>query len=803
MAYNPKKIEAKWQEYWLKNKTFKAEIDPKKEKLYCLDMFPYPSGNGLHVGHPEGYTATDIYCRYKRMKGFNVLHTMGWDAFGLPAEQYAVKTGVHPTKTTEKNIATFKKQIQALGFSYDWDREINTTDPDYYKWTQWIFLKIFEKGLAYQEEAPVNWCPELKAVLSHEEVADGLSVEGGHPVYQKNLRQWKLKITAYAEALLKDLEELDWPEPIKEQQRNWIGKSQGVTAKFYLQQNLDSFFEVYTTRADTLFGATYCVLAPEHPLIEKITIPEKKEAVEKYLEQSQVKSERERISEQKEKTGVFTGAYAINPANNQEIPIWVSDYVLISYGTGAIMAVPAHDKRDYEFAQKFGLEIKEVVAGGDISKEAYSGDGKIINSDFLNGLNSKEAIQKITEHLEQKKIGKKETHYKLRDWLFSRQRYWGEPIPVIFDEQDNPIAIDEKELPLLLPETDSFTPLDNGESRLAAIDDWINFEKEGKNYSRESNTMPQWAGSCWYFLRFVDPQNKNQAWSKEAEQYWMPVDLYVGGAEHAVLHLLYARFWHKVLYDYGLVHTREPFQKLINQGMILGSDGQKMSKSRGNVVNPDEIVAQFGADSLRLYEMFMGPLEKVKPWQTNGVDGVFRFLNRVWNMIIDREDKLDSSIQEILASEEDKKLLHRSIKKISEDLETMHLNTAISEMMIFVNQFSKNKVKPLEIVRDFILILSPFAPHLAEELWQMIGEKESLAYHPWPTYDKKYLIQENYILPVQINGKMRFQLEVQQGENQESLLKKIKQEEKLEKYLKGKEIKKVIFVPNKIVNLVV
>ena len=521
----------------------------------------------------------------------------------------------------------------------------------------------------------------------------------------------------------------------------------------------------------------------------------------KESEQSQVKSERERISEQKEKTGVFTGAYAINPANNQEIPIWVSDYVLISYGTGAIMAVPAHDKRDYEFAQKFGLEIKEVVAGGNISKEAYSGDGKIINSDFLNGLNSKEAIQKITEHLEQKKIGKKETHYKLRDWLFSRQRYWGEPIPVIFDEQDNPIAIDEKELPLLLPETDSFTPLDNGESRLAAIDDWINFEKEGKNYSRESNTMPQWAGSCWYFLRFVDPQNKNQAWSKEAEQYWMPVDLYVGGAEHAVLHLLYARFWHKVLYDYGLVHTREPFQKLINQGMILGSDGQKMSKSRGNVVNPDEIVARFGADSLRLYEMFMGPLEKVKPWQTNGVDGVFRFLNRVWNMIIDREDKLDSSIQEILASEEDKKLLHRSIKKISEDLETMHLNTAISEMMIFVNQFSKNKVKPLEIVRDFILILSPFAPHLAEELWQMIGEKESLAYHPWPTYDKKYLIQENYILPVQINGKMRFQLEVQQGENQESLLKKIKQEEKLEKYLKGKEIKKVIFVPNKIVNL--
>ena len=555
--------------------------------------------------------------------------------------------------------------------------------------------------MAYQEEAPVNWCPELKAVLSHEEVADGLSVEGGHPVYQKNLRQWKLKITAYAEALLKDLEELDWPEPIKEQQRNWIGKSQGVTAKFYLQQNLDSFFEVYTTRADTLFGATYCVLAPEHPLIEKITIPEKKEEVKKYLEQSQVKSERERISEQKEKTGVFTGAYAINPANNQEIPIWVSDYVLISYGTGAIMAVPAHDKRDYEFAQKFGLEIKEVVAGGNISKEAYSGDGKIINSDFLNGLNSKEAIQKITEHLEQKKIAKKETHYKLRDWLFSRQRYWGEPIPVIFDEQKNPIPIDEKELPLLLPETDSFTPLDNGESRLAAIDDWINFEKEGKNYSRESNTMPQWAGSCWYFLRFVDPQNKNQAWSKEAEQYWMPVDLYVGGAEHAVLHLLYARFWHKVLYDYGLVHTREPFQKLINQGMILGSDGQKMSKSRGNVVNPDEIVARFGADSLRLYEMFMGPLEKVKPWQTNGVDGVFRFLNRIWNMIIDREDKLDSSIQEILASEEDKKLLHRSIKKISEDLETMHLNTAISEMMIFVNQFSKNKVKPLEIVRGF------------------------------------------------------------------------------------------------------
>ncbi len=801
MAYNPAKIEPKWQNYWLKNKIFKAELNHEKKKFYCLDMFPYPSGNGLHVGHPEGYTATDIYCRYKRMKGFNVLHTMGWDAFGLPAEQYALKTGVHPAKTTKKNIATFKKQIQSLGFSYDWDREINTTDPDYYKWTQWIFLKIFKKNLAYQEEAPVNWCPGLKAVLSHEEVADGLSVEGGHPVYQKNLRQWKLKITAYADALLKDLEKLDWPEAIKEQQRNWIGKSQGVIVKFLVAQKQNLFFEIYTTRADTLFGATYCVLAPEHPLLTKITTLEKLDAVEKYLAQSLVKSERERMSEKK-KTGVFTGAYAINPVNQEKIPIWVSDYVLISYGTGAIMAVPAHDQRDYEFAKNFNLEIRKVVFGGNLSEEAYSGEGKIVNSDFLNGLNSKEAIQKITEYLVQKKLGKKETHYKLRDWLFSRQRYWGEPIPIFFDEKGNPVPLDEKELPLLLPETDSFTPLDNGESRLAAIENWIKFKKEDKNYTRESNTMPQWAGSCWYYLRFVDPQNKNQAWSEEAEKYWMPVDLYVGGAEHAVLHLLYARFWHKVLYDCGLVHTKEPFQKLLNQGMILGSDGQKMSKSRGNVINPDEIVAEFGADSLRLYEMFMGPLDKAKPWQINGADGIFRFLNRVWNMVVDSVDKLDSSIQEIEASEEDKKLLHRTIKKVGEDIEAIHLNTAISEMMIFVNQFSKNRVKPLEIVRNFILLLSPFAPHLAEELWQKIGEKESLAYHPWPLYQEKYLVQESYILPVQINGKVRLQLKARIGETQENILKKIRQEEKLEKYLKGKEIKKIIFVPDKIMNLV-
>ena len=800
--YSPQNIEPKWQQYWQNNKTFKSEIDHSKKKFYCLDMFPYPSGDGLHLGHPLGYTATDIFCRYKRMQGFNVLHTMGWDAFGLPAEQYAIKTSIHPAITTKKNIATFKKQIQKLGFSYDWDREINTTDPDYYRWTQWIFLKIFHKNLAYQEEAPVNWCPALKAVLAHEEVENGLSVEGEHPVYQKSLRQWKLKITEYADRLLKDLDNLDWPNPIIEMQKNWIGKSQGANIKFFIESS-ELFFEVYSTRPDTLFGATYCVLAPEHPLVAKITTEDKKQQVESYVQQSLAKSERNRINEQEQKSGVFSGSYAINPVNNERIPIWIADYVLLSYGTGAIMGVPAHDQRDYDFAKKFDLKIIEVVAGGDIKEAAYSGDGKIINSSFLNGMNSKEAILKIIEYLEKKNLGVKKINYKLRDWLFSRQRYWGEPIPILLDKDNKPIALNENELPLLLPETDNFLPLDDGRTILANIKDWSVIEKDGEKLKRESNTMPQWAGSCWYYLRYLDPKNSKQAWSKEAENYWMPVDLYVGGAEHAVLHLLYARFWHKVLYDYGLVHTPEPFKKLLNQGMILGTDGQKMSKSKGNVISPDEIVAQYGADALRIYEMFMGPIDKAKPWQSSGVEGIFKFLNRLWKMLIDDSGNLLSEIQDIAAKELELKLINKTIKKVTDDLEGMKFNTAISEMMIFVNHFSKITPKPLAVVKQFILILAPFAPHLAEELWQKVGNKKSLAYHPWPKSKAEYLQESSYLLPIQINGKVRLKIIISNEISEKALLEKLQNEEKLQKYLQDKDIKKVVFIPKKILSLVV
>ena len=801
MPYNPKKIEHKWQTYWEENKTFEAKIDKNKKKFYCLDMFPYPSGSGLHVGHPEGYTATDILCRYKRMQGWNVLHTMGWDAFGLPAEQYAIKTGVHPMQTTKTNIKNFKKQIKSLGFSYDWSREINTTDSNYYKWTQWIFLKLYEKGLAYQEEAPVNWCPNLKAVLSHEEVENGLSVEGGHPVYQKNLRQWKLRITKYADALLEDLENLDWPTAIIQMQKNWIGKSYGANAKFFIE-NSDLFFEVFTTRPDTLFGATYCVLAPEHPLLEKIVSADFKQKVLNYQKQTASKNERARMVEQKEKTGVFIGSYAINPINNKKIPIWISDYVLMSYGAGAIMAVPAHDQRDYEFAKKFSLSIEKVIDGGDITKEAYIGDGTLINSDSLNGLKSADAIKKATSYLEEKKLGYAKINYKLKDWLFSRQRYWGEPIPVLLDEDFQSYPVAEKNLPVELPHTDSFLPLDNGESSLGKVKSWVEIQKEGKKYLRETNTMPQWAGSCWYYLRFLDPNNKNSIFSKEAEEYWMPVDLYVGGAEHAVLHLLYARFWHKVLYECGLVHTKEPFKKLVNQGMILGEDGQKMSKSRGNVVNPEEVISEYGADSLRMYEMFMGPLEKAKPWQTNGVEGIFRFLNKVWISFIDIENNLLASVQDAPPSKEDQIFINQCIKKVTQDIEDLKFNTAISELMIFLNYFSKQEVKPFTVVKKFILLLSPFAPHLCEELWSLLKEPESLAYHKWPSYEEKYLSLNSYILPIQINGKVRFKIEVEKGVSQEELIPKIQNEPRLKNYFQGKKTKKVIFIPEKIINFI-
>ncbi|HZG70355.1 MAG TPA: leucine--tRNA ligase, partial [Chondromyces sp.] len=693
MSFDHKQIEKKWQIFWEENKTFKTTEDEEKPKFYAMDMFPYPSGAGLHVGHPEGYTATDILSRMKRMQGYNVLHPMGWDAFGLPAEQYALDTGNDPAEFTEKNINNFRRQIKSLGFSYDWDREINTTDPDYYKWTQWIFLKLYEKGLAFVDEVPVNWCPALGTVLANEEVIDGKSERGGHPVERRPMRQWILKITEYADRLLEDLEELDWPESIKEMQRNWIGRSEGAEVTFAIEGHADTF-TVFTTRPDTLFGATYAVLAPEHPFVEKITTVDQKAAVEAYLDQIKSKSDLERTDLAKEKTGVFTGAYAINPVNGEKMPIWIADYVLMSYGTGAIMAVPAHDERDYEFAKKFELPIKEVVAGGTIEKEAYTGDGEHVNSEFLNGLHKEEAITKMIAWLEEKGIGTKKTTYRLRDWLFSRQRYWGEPIPIIHWEDGTTTAVPESELPLVLPKTSEIKPSGTGESPLANIEDWVNVvdPETGKKGRRETNTMPQWAGSCWYYLRYIDPHNHESLASEEKLKKWLPVDIYIGGAEHAVLHLLYARFWHKVLYDIGVVHTKEPFQKLFNQGMILGENNEKMSKSKGNVVNPDEIVESHGADTLRLYEMFMGPLDASVAWSTTGLDGARRFLDRVWRLFVQENGELSEKITE--GGTELEKVYHQTVKKVTEDYEGLRFNTAISQMMVFVNEAYKANTLP-------------------------------------------------------------------------------------------------------------
>ena len=704
MKYNHLKTEAKWQTKWEEDKTFSSEVDCDKEKLYILDMFPYPSGSGLHVGHPLGYTATDIYCRYKRLQGFNVLHPMGWDAFGLPAEQYAIKTGTHPKETTKENIENFKRQIKSLGFSYDWGREINTTDQKYYKWTQWIFLQLYNKGLAYEAEVPVNWCPELKAVLANEEIVDGKSEIGGHPVIRKPMRQWMLKITEYADSLLAGLDDLDWPESVKELQRNWIGKSSGAKVKFQIS-GFSDHITVYTTRPDTLFGATYIVLAPEHPLVKKIYTPDQKNFIIDYCLETEKKSDLDRGELNKNKTGVFTGAYAINPVNNQEIPIWISDYVLMSYGTGSIMAVPGHDQRDYEFATKFNLPIVEVVSGGDLTKEAYTDNdnGFIVNSSNSDGLNLnklkvKKAISVCTSWLIEKNIGTKSTQYKLRDWLFSRQRYWGEPIPIIHKENGDIISIPENDLPLILPKVEKYEPADSGESPLANISKWV-ITPEGK---RETNTMPQWAGSCWYYLRYIDPTNDNKPWDKEKEQYWMPVDLYVGGIEHAVLHLLYSRFWHHVLHDLGLVSTREPYKKLFNQGMIRGEDGQKMSKSRGNVINPDDVVNKFGADSLRLYEMFMGPLDKSKPWSTKGLQGCHRFLQKVWRLINDNGSKIKNNC----SSNETNVLLHKTIKKITEDLNELRFNTAVSQLMIFTNHLNTLKELDRNLLHQFLILLN-------------------------------------------------------------------------------------------------
>lgn len=797
IEYDFARIEAKWQKFWEDNKTFKTENKSDKPKYYALDMFPFPSGDGLHVGHPEGYTATDIMSRYKRMKGFNVLHPMGWDSFGLPAENYAMKTNTHPDITTKKNIANFTRQLKALGFSYDWDREIATSNVDYYKWTQWIFVQLYNKGLAYESEMNVNWCPALGTVLANEEVIDGKSEVGGHPVIQTKMKQWVLRITEYAERLLNDIDTVDWPESIKEMQRNWIGKSEGATIKFKVEDG--SEIEVFTTRPDTLFGATYMVIAPEHALVSKITTAEHKASVDAYIEACKLKNDLERTELNKDKSGVPTGAFAFNPVTGKKIPVWIADYVLATYGTGAVMAVPAHDERDHEFAKKFNLPTIRVIEGGDIEEAAYTADGKHINSDFLDGLNIVDAKKKMIAHLESKNLGTGKINYKLRDWIFSRQRYWGEPFPILKFEDGTIRCLDADELPLALPELEEFKPSGNGESPLANATDWLWIidPKTGKRAKRETNTMPNWAGSCWYYLRFCDPKNEKEPWNAEIEKYWMPVDLYIGGAEHAVLHLLYARFWHKVLFDLGFVSTLEPFQKLVNQGLILGTDGEKMSKSRGNVVNPDHVVKESGADSLRLYEMFMGPLEKVKPWNENGVKGVYNFLGRAYRFFAD-----PAHIQGGAESEETLKQLHKTIKKVTEDYEGLRFNTAISALMIFVNHCYKAGKVSKETAKTFAILLAPMAPHLGEELWEMHGGKTTLTFAPWPEFDEALAKDDTITVAVQVNGKLRATLEVDPTITQVDILAMAKADENVAKNLVGTIVKE-IYVPGKIVNFVV
>ena len=883
VRYQPSVIEPKWQRYWLEHKTFRAEIDRHKQKYYILDMFPYPSAAGLHVGHPEGYTATDILARYKRMRGYNVLHPMGWDAFGLPAEQYAIETGTHPRETTARNIETFRRQIQALGFSYDWDREIATCAPDYYRWTQWIFLKLYERGLAYMAEVAVNWCPALGTVLANEEVIDGKSERGGHEVIRRPMRQWMLRITAYAERLLAGLDDLDWPDNVKEMQRNWIGRSEGARIRFQLRHadgsvlsEEDAFFDVFTTRPDTLFGATYCVLAPEHPLVKRITTPKNRDAVAAYTQEALRKSDLARTELVKEKTGVNTGGYALNPVNGEPIPIWVADYVLFTYGTGAIMAVPGGDERDWAFARQFDIPIIEVVRGGDIETGAYTGDGPHVNSGFLDGLDVAAAKKKMQAWLEENGHGEGTVNYKLRDWLFSRQRYWGEPFPILhIDGHPQPLA--PHDLPVLLPEVESFRPTGTGEPPLAAARGWVETTEpaSGQPALRETNTMPQWAGSCWYFLRFLDPQNAENPWDADPEQYWMPVDLYVGGVEHAVLHLLYARFWHHVLYDCGLVSTPEPFQRLVNQGMILGfsyryyqdeqghryaahavekinrdgSEGaeyslkadptkhlsveyvsvdqvvwrddkpyhpddtdlelepqtDKMSKSRGNVVNPDVVIAEYGADALRCYEMFMGPLEQVKPWNTRSVAGVYRFLHRAWALIIADTGSLRSDIADVEPQPEEAltRLFHKTVKKVTEDIEGMRFHTALSALMVFVNDAQKAAHLPRVLAEGFVLLLAPFAPHLGEELWQRLGHTDTLAYETWPAYDPDLIQDDTVTVAVQVNGKFRATIELAADADKEATLGAARNQDKVAAYLAGKTIRREIVVPGRLVNFVI
>jgi len=855
MKYDHKTIEKKWQKFWLDNKTFKVKWDPSKPKYYVLDMFPYPSGSGLHVGHAEGYTATDILARTKRHQGYNVLHPMGWDSFGLPAEQYAVRTGTHPAITTQKNIDNFRKQLQSLGFSYDWDREVTTSDPNYYKWTQWIFTKLYEKGLAYEADMYVNYCPALGTVLANEEVEDGKYKEGGYPVERRTLRQWVLKITDYAERLLEDLKLLDWPEGLKRLQRNWIGRSEGANVRF-VEKKTGEVITVFTTRPDTLFGATYMVLAPEHPLVDKITTLDQQEAVKEYQQIAASKSDLERTELSKTKTGVFTGAYAINPVSDQEIPIWISDYVLVTYGTGAIMAVPAHDERDFDFASQYHIPIlcvfdPNVEAHPDFipehmdakttrqqvleAKLCWPGEGRCINSAndevSLNGFNVAKAKEVITNWLEKKGKGEKTVTYKLRDWLFSRQRYWGEPFPILHLEDGSKRVLELDELPLCPPEIDDYKPSGDGRSPLAKVKEWVEVTdpKTGKKALRETNTMPQWAGSCWYYLRFCDPHNDEAAWDSEKEKYWMPVDMYMGGVEHAVLHLLYARFWHKVLYDCGYVSTPEPFQTLRNQGLIvarsyqkgtgqyvhpeeimekngrvylretgeeLRSQVEKMSKSKLNGVIPDDVIEEFGADSLRLYEMFMGPIDKEKIWNTDAVSGCRRFLSRFYDLATSEKvtDKING---------EALKLGHRLVDGVSKDIEGLFFNTAIAKMMEFINDFSKLPTYPRDILKMATLCLSPFAPHLAEEVWELLGGESSVADQLWPAAEEEHLYEENTTYVVQVNGKLRGRLELPKGQSQEQILSLAKENSTVKRHIDDKEIKKVIFVPDKLLNIVV
>lgn len=875
--YDPSQIESKWQAYWDEHQTFKTPEKPEGPTYYVLDMFPYPSGSGLHVGHPEGYTATDILARAKRAQGFAVLHPMGWDAFGLPAEQYAIKTGTHPEKTTRENIAKFKSQLKMLGFSYDWSREVNTTDPEYYRWTQWIFLKLYERGLAYQAEVPVNWCPALGTVLANEEVVDGVSEVGGHPVIRRPMRQWMLRITEYAEQLLDGLDDLDWPESTKAMQRNWIGKSVGAEIDFAVQnastpasnashtQNAShAHITVFTTRPDTLFGATYMVLAPEHPAVEDLLTPDQELEARAYIDQAAQKSDLERQELSKVKTGVFTGAFAINPVNDQPVPIWIADYVLGHYGTGAIMAVPGQDERDYDFAKAFDLPIvRTVQPPAEFEGGAYTGDGPAIESGFLNGMHIAEAKEAMMDWLEEQSVGRRKTQYKLRDWLFSRQRYWGEPFPIVHvDGKPQPLSTDD--LPVLLPEVEDYKPSEKGEPPLAKATDWVKTSFGGKEAVRETNTMPQWAGSCWYYLRYMSPHYTQGPLDPEAEAIWKQVDLYIGGAEHSVLHLLYARFWHKVLYDAGVVSTTEPFKKLVHQGMILGeleftafqhngawitkkerdailesdptaeinavrcaedevekrgdsfvhltsgveveAKAHKMSKSRGNVINPDDVVERYGADSLRLYEMFMGPLEQVKPWSTKGVEGVYRFLGRVWRLLIhDQTGELQDSITDQEPTKEQLRLLHQTIQKVTEDIEGLRMNTAISTLMIFVNEANGWSSMPRSIAEPFLCLLHPFAPHIAEELWERFGHDQSISLTSWPVYEEAYLVEDEVTLAVQVNGKVRGTIDVAtaQVEDQKVVLELAKAEPNVKKYLNEGTLVKEIYVPGRILNFVV